>query len=184
MKANRRDLSRILRTALGLALMTALGSCAAPPPPAKAPPAPVATARPPVAVTPPPPRVALHWRDTPITPGDWQWSNTGGVSSARFAGGAFELRCDRANGMVLLLRAGSASGPVAMGISTTSQRRTVSAQPYAGPPATLGASLAAHDDLLDAMAFSRGRFAVEVQGLAPLYIPSWPEFSRVLEDCR
>ena len=178
MKANRRNLSRILRTALRLSLMTALGSCAAPPPPA-----PVATTPAPIAVT-PLPRPALHWRDTPITPGDWQWSNTGGISSARFAGGAFELRCDRANGMVVLLRAGSASGPVAMGIATTTQRRTVSAQPYSGPPATLGASLAAHDDLLDAMAFSRGRFAVEVQGLAPLYIPSWPEVSRVLEDCR
>jgi hypothetical protein len=34
------------------------------------------------------------------------------------------------------------------------------------------------------MAFSRGRFAIETAGLPTLYVPSWPEVSRVVEDCR
>lgn len=46
------------------------------------------------------------------------------------------------------------------------------------------ASFAARDPLLDAMAFSRGRFAIQSDGLPTLYVPSWPEIGRVLEDCR
>ena len=38
--------------------------------------------------------------------------------------------------------------------------------------------------LLDAMAFSSGRFAVDLPGRSVLYLPSWPEVSRVIEDCR
>jgi hypothetical protein len=34
------------------------------------------------------------------------------------------------------------------------------------------------------MALSKGRFAVEVDGEAPLYLPSYAEVSRVIEDCR
>jgi len=34
------------------------------------------------------------------------------------------------------------------------------------------------------MAFSRGRFALETAGQETLYLPSWPEISRVVEDCR
>ena len=42
----------------------------------------------------------------------------------------------------------------------------------------------ARDPLLDAMAFSKGRFALEVAGLPTLYVPSYPEVTRVIEDCR
>ena len=42
----------------------------------------------------------------------------------------------------------------------------------------------ATDYMVDRIAFSRGRFAVETTGLAPLAIPIWPEFTRVVEDCR
>jgi len=38
--------------------------------------------------------------------------------------------------------------------------------------------------LLDAMALSKGRFAVELEGEAALYLPAWAEVSRVIEDCR
>ena len=169
---------------IGAALaLVLLGSCAGPPPPVAAPPVrPAPTVRPQPAPQPLAP--ASNWRDAPITPGDWQWGTIGGTSTARFASGALELRCDRASGSVLLIRPGSASGPVPVTVSTTSTRRTVTAQPFAGPPAQMVVTLAAHDDLLDAMAFSRGRFAVEVAGLPPIYAPSWPEVSRVIEDCR
>jgi hypothetical protein len=44
--------------------------------------------------------------------------------------------------------------------------------------------LPARDALLDAIAFSRGRFALEAAGLETLYLPSYPEISRVVQDCR
>jgi hypothetical protein len=34
------------------------------------------------------------------------------------------------------------------------------------------------------MALSKGRFAVQTLGLPALYIPAWPEITRVIEDCR
>jgi hypothetical protein len=49
---------------------------------------------------------------------------------------------------------------------------------------SLIAELPSRDPLLDAMAFSKGRFAIETPGLPTLYIPSWPEVTRVIEDCR
>jgi len=44
--------------------------------------------------------------------------------------------------------------------------------------------LAAYDPLLDALAFSRARFAVVAAGSPPLVLPAWPEIARVIEDCR
>jgi len=38
--------------------------------------------------------------------------------------------------------------------------------------------------LLDAMAFSRGRFATAASGAPMLTVPSAPEVTRVVEDCR
>ena len=118
----------------------------------------------------------------PITPGDWTWGMEGGQSVARFAGGIFVLRCDRAAGTITLQRAGSAAGIQSLTITTTSGIRSLSATPQPGP--ALAATLSARDPLIDAMAFSRGGFAVEAPGLEPLYVPSWPEVSRIAEDCR
>jgi len=38
--------------------------------------------------------------------------------------------------------------------------------------------------VLDQIAYSRGRFAIEIAGLEPLIVPAWPEVGRVIEDCR
>jgi hypothetical protein len=46
------------------------------------------------------------------------------------------------------------------------------------------ASVSAYDPLLDAIALSKGRFAVEVEGETTLYLPTWAEVSRLVEDCR
>ena len=123
----------------------------------------------------------MDWRDMPITPGDWAWSQEGGQSVARFAGGALSMRCDRASGTVTVLRSGRAAGSVPLTITTTDTGRTLSASPRGD---ALAVTLQARDSLLDAMAFSRGRFMVEAAGLATLYVPSWPEVGRVIEDCR
>ncbi|HCY02645.1 MAG TPA: hypothetical protein DHU71_07085, partial [Erythrobacter sp.] len=62
--------------------------------------------------------------------------------------------------------------------------RTLAATPAARELQSLTATLAANDPLLDAMAVTRGRFAVETPGLSTLYLPPWAEVSRVIEDCR
>jgi hypothetical protein len=84
---------------------------------------------------------------------------------------------------VTLAREGSS--PVArIVIRTSNGDRTLGAVQQAEPLAYLNATLPASDRFLDAIAFSRGRFAVEVQGLERLVLPTWPELARVIEDCR
>ena len=169
--------AKILAPALSAMAMLLATSCAtqAPPPP---PPAPVQPA------PPPPAQPSQDWRDAPITPGDWRWSMESGQSVARFAGDTLVLRCDRMAGMVTLLRAGAAQGPVPMTILTGDAAQPLTGLPQAGPPPAIAITFAARDPLLDTIAFSRGRFAVEAAGLPTLYVPSWPEISRVIEDCR
>lgn len=183
MKANRRSRAPILLAAVGSAVLAA--SCSDTRIVPTATPTPTvhtAPLRPGPPVAPPPPR--SDWRNVPVTPGEWSWGLEGGRSVARFAGGALTLRCDRANGTVTLLRAGTAAAPEPMTVTTTSSVRTLTATPQPGSPPALAVALRASDPLLDAMIFSRGRFVIDVPGLPPLYAPSWPEVSRVVEDCR
>jgi hypothetical protein len=126
----------------------------------------------------------VDWQDAPITPGNWTWAMIAGQSTSRFAGDLFAMRCNRADGTIRLLRAGSVDGQLPMTIVTETATRPLMARGVPGSTPVIEASLSARDPLLDAMAFSRGRFAVSVNGLATLYIPSWPEVSRVIEDCR
>lgn len=135
----------------------------------------------PAPLPPPPPRPVVDWQHAPVTPGDWVWSNAGGRSQANFAGGLLQLICDRPNNSVVVLRRGNAEGAVPMTIATSALTRTVSAN---GSANGIALSLPAPDPLLDAMAFSRGHFALEVSGLGAIYVPSWPEVGRVIEDCR
>jgi hypothetical protein len=131
----------------------------------------------------PVPSAATSWQDVPATPGDWRWSLEGGQSVARFAAGRLTLRCDPASRTLRLERSETAlpSTPVALTIRTQTQSRTFNAASQAG---SLQVSLPARDPLLDAMAFTRGRFAVEASAMPTLYVPSWTEVSRVIEDCR
>ena len=94
------------------------------------------------------------------------------------------LSCDRAAGMVTLMRPGTAQDHVPMTVITSSVTRPLTGVGVATDPPVIAATLTARDGLLDAMAFSRGRFAVETAGLPTLFVPSWPEVSRVIEDCR
>lgn len=131
----------------------------------------------------PVPSATVAWQDVPATPGDWRWSLEDGQSVARFAAGRLTLRCDPASRTVRVERSETAvpSAPAALTIRTQTQSRTFNTVAQSG---TLHVSLPARDPLLDAMAFTRGRFAVEVSGMPPLYVPSWSEVSRVIEDCR
>ena len=69
-------------------------------------------------------------------------------------------------------------------VRTETQERRLTASPVHSGAPLIVAELAASDPLLDAIAFSRGRFAVDVPGTAPVYVPAYPEITRVVEDCR
>jgi hypothetical protein len=71
-----------------------------------------------------------------------------------------------------------------MRIRTETAQRLITAQASADGRPMLIANLPSNDRLLDAMALSRGRFAVETGGMETLYLPAWPEITRVIEDCR
>ena len=174
---------RLLTTLAGIAFLSA---CAAPrkPEPEALPPAPsprpVATA---VPATPP-----ADWRDAALTPGTWSYEPGAAGSVASFGSDSSAplaiVRCDRAAGRVGLSRAGAAPGPLPLTITTSTATRAFTGTPIAGATPQLVLALAPRDPVLDAMAFSRGRFVIEVAGLPTLYLPAWPELARVIEDCR
>jgi hypothetical protein len=110
----------------------------------------------------------------PLTAGDWRYAGDAGGSAAVFGdGGAsvLSLRCDAARRQVALSVQG---GSRPLRLQTSFGQRSLAA----------GALLAAADPLLDEIVFSRGRFTVEAEGMAPLIVPTWPEPARVIEDCR
>jgi len=160
-----------------VAMSVALASCATRPAPAPAPepPRPVVVTPPPQPAPPPP---IANWQDAPLTPGDWSYAQENGISIARYGrpgAPSFVVRCEP--GRQVSLTRTDAAAASALTIRTSSTARTV---PARGSMAMLPAA----DPLLDAIAFSRGRFAVEAAGHGTLVIPTWPEAARVIEDCR
>ena len=106
-----------------------------------------------------------------LATGQWSYVATATGSEARY-GALFELRCDRPTRTVSLARPGMPAA--ALTIVTDTASRTL-------PPS---GRLSAFDPLLDAMAFSRGRFLVSGGTGPALAVPSWPESARAIEDCR
>lgn len=177
-----------LFAALPLLALCALAACVPPPAPAPAPlPAP-APAPAPQPVTPPPAPTYSNWMDAPQTPGDWYYRPTADGSGAYFGPpnteADFALLCHNATRTVELQRLGQEAGAVPVTIRTETGDRQLTGQPQGPGLPLIAATLAASDPFLDAMAFSKGRFAVEVAGEPTLYLPSWPEVTRVIEDCR
>ena len=129
----------------------------------------------------PAPAPPQDWLDAPLTPGEWRYH----AAQARF-GSSVVLACTGAPGarmieLSILHEFGAppiaADAPVT--ITTNDAQRQIGA---AGLEATL--TIAPRDPILDAMAFSRGRFMIEVAGQAALILPARPEVARVIEDCR
>lgn len=175
------------RQAFVIAAVTMTAACVPPPRPLLAPipvPAPVPRPRP----IPLPAKPAADWRDTAPSPGEWRWALNGGRSAASYGlpgqTPSLALVCDQTGARVLIERSGDAAAAVPITLRTTSILRPLSSDPALGRPGIVATALPARDPLLDAMAFSRGRFAIEVAGLETLYLPAWPEVSRVIEDCR
>ena len=160
--------------------------------PAKAAPAQAA----PKAEPPPPPsaspaRVYDNYLDAPASPGNWRYLAQNGITSAQYGPsgqrGVFEMIC--AAGQISLVRGLQSPSPEIaangriMRITTeTTDRQFATANERDGIAAI--ARFAPRDSLLDAMAITRGRFVVELEGEETLYLPAWPVVSRVIEDCR
>lgn len=187
------SLRPLLGPAAAAAACLALTGCIpAVPEPTSTPPVarPAARPSPAPAPTPAPTPAAMPqtWMDAPKTPGDWRYRELGGTTAAMFGttqGDArFTLDCNRASRTISLIRPAEASDVVSMRVLTETRDRTLQARPTAQQPPSIAATLPANDPLLDAMAFSKGRFAVETAGLPTLYLPNWPEVTRVIEDCR
>lgn len=174
-----------MRSASGCWIVGALVLLAGCVPQPSSPPSPAPT---PAPVLPPPvpqPR-ATDWRDLPLSSGAWSYRSDASASEARFgpAGHAsFALRCERARREIVLVRDGLTSGNT-MTIRTSSGTRNFPLSVRTEPTPIVTATVGASDRFLDSIAFSRGRFTVEVPGTAILVIPAWPEPTRVIEDCR
>ena len=121
----------------------------------------------------------------PLT-GSWSYTVVPGGSQATFVDTASQfqlsLTCSRATRQVTIARPAS-NAAAFLFVWTTAQARNL---PASYNPATgrSSAIVAAWDPLLDAIAFSRGRFAVGVSGQGQAVLPAWPEPARVIEDCR
>ena len=170
-------------------LLSSLAGCVAPPaqhgqrPVA---PTPVAPRPAPVPPTTPAPPAPVEWQYRPATPGGWTYRADPAGPVALFGLSAGDprltLRCDRATRRISLSRAGGGQGAITVRTSygATNWPAVMSGTQVPQLTAVRGAS----DAVLDQLAYSRGRFAVEVQGQETLIVPAWAEISRVIEDCR
>jgi hypothetical protein len=180
-----RQTPRSIRDGAAMLAIAALASCVAPPRPAPAPPPP-----PPAAPALPAAPPQQDWRDVPLTPGTWTWRGGAGQGSiAQFGlagqGAQFALRCDLATRAMIFSRGGGvAAAASSMAFTTSFGLFSLPASYGGGQPPAIVATASARDPHLDQIAFSRGRFLVDVAGQPRLVLPAWPEVARVIEDCR
>lgn len=168
---------------LPLAALFLVASCVAPPrqePVSVPPPAPTPTPS-------PAPVQPKDWRDWPLTAGAWRYQQEGASSSASFgvlgAVPVLTMRCEMSSRQIVFVHsAARAAGQMTVRTTFGATRWPLQASP--ANPAQFVAVRAGSDATLDQIAFSRGRFLIEVPGAAPLVLPTWAEITRVIEDCR
>jgi hypothetical protein len=121
--------------------------------------------------------------DAPLTPGDWRYAAGTATFFGADGGALLTLRC--AAGAVTLERAGIGNefAPTLI-VRSEAASRALSPTTSSGPPGSTAASLPAQDSLLDAIAFPRGASRSKAPGCPTLYVPPYPEITRVIEDCR
>ena len=118
------------------------------------------------------------YRGMPLASGAWTLRLSAGSSEASYGvqgvPARLTLRCDMTARRVRISRPDRPPGPIT--IVTSSMTRTLTAP----------GEVLAFEPLLDAIAFSRGRFVVLAAGVGAevLIIPAWPEAARIVEDCR
>jgi hypothetical protein len=142
---------------------------------------------PPVVVAPQPVRPAGDWIDWPLQPGTWAYRADARGSLALFgpagANATLTMRCDKARGRIYLSVNGTGHSGTFL-VRTSSTMKAFEPVQASNEPPYVAAEIMPRDAILDAIAYSRGRFAIEVGGLRPLAVPNWNEISRVVEDCR
>jgi hypothetical protein len=179
------------KAASAIALAAALAACAPTVVPDVAVPAPVPT-MPAPRPTPVEPQVIAaspyaNFLDAPQSPGTWTYFDEPGESLGLFGVPGrqpdFMIRCDKTTRKVGLARRTAILGSMRMIVETETATRELTAQSL-GDLGLSAVELDPRDPVLDAMAITKGRFAISVPRAEHLYIPAWVEVSRVIEDCR
>lgn len=137
----------------------------------------------------PAPAVPANWEDWPRSPGDWSYRQDGRGSIALFGKPGHNadvmLRCDSARRSLYLSVAArtTTTQQADLSIRTSSMRKSLTLRSTGEAP-YMAVELAPRDPLLDAMAFSRGKFVLAMDARTWFTVPPWAELSRVIEDCR
>ena len=123
---------------------------------------------------------------SPVSPGSWSYRSVAGGSEASFIDGTGTARmvigCGTVTRLVTLSRV-SAAPASSLSFWTSSLSRNLASR-FDLPTGRVIAQVGASDPLLDAIAFSRGRFAVLMPGSPALVLPVGAEIDHVVEDCR
>ena len=129
---------------------------------------------------------SVNYATAPVAAGTWSYVPLPGGSDARFTDTTGTMRlvihCTKASRVVTVSRISTAPAS-ALQVWTDSATRNLAAR-FEPNAFRISANIAAQDRLLDAIAFSRGRFAIIAGGIETLVVPAWPEPARVVEDCR
>jgi len=129
---------------------------------------------------------AVDFTTTAVARGSWAYQAVPGGSEARFVDASgtarLVLHCTKATRRVSISHTSSVPA-ASLFVWTSSASRNLQAR-FEPNAMRVTAELPAHDPLLDAIAFSRGRLAVTMAGGLPLVTPAWPEAARTIEDCR
>ena len=129
---------------------------------------------------------ATDFSYSPVTPGSWVYRSIAGGSEASFVDGTgttrMVLACGKITRLVTISRI-SAAPAASLTFWTSSLSRELGAR-FDQPSGRVIAQVGSMDSLLDALAFSRGRFASMMPGSPALVLPAEPEIAHVVEDCR
>lgn len=154
-------------------------------------PTPTAVQSPAAAALPPPPVQEVrydNYLDAPQTPGDWRYVDRANDTAAIYGLGsqapAFAIACNRHSGLVHLSRPAPRTSRLVFQVRTETVTRNLGVSTPSDYADTVEVLLQPSDSVLDAMAITKGRIAIETEGMPTLYLPAWPEISRVIEDCR
>ena len=133
-----------------------------------------------------PAQAPVDFSYSPVSPGSWSYRAVAGGSEASFIDGTGAARmviaCGKVTRLVTLSRISSAPAS-SLSFWTSSLSRNLASR-FDQPTGRVITQLGASDALLDAMALSRGRFAVSMPGSPALVLPVGAEVDHVVEDCR
>lgn len=174
---------------LALAMTASITACSATQPEsAPSPPPPPQAVAPPVVQTPQVTQPKGVWTDWQIASGQWVYRQDARGSLALFGRSDSDatviIRCDQNRDQIFISRAGSITAGARMTLRASSGLQSYQARSNGDDPSYAAISVDPADIMLDRIAFSRGRFAIETTELQSIAVPIWPEFTRVLEDCR